>query len=92
MSTLVTKSIEKAAIGTIVSSSDETPQSGITCTVEVCRLAGRASYTALIDGKDKGVSRTSAALMWLWVMDYFSVWKVEELPKKEKKTRKAKIL
>jgi hypothetical protein len=45
----------------------------------------------LIDGKDKGVSRTSAALMWLWVMDYFSVWKIEQPPKKEKKTRKDKI-
>lgn len=87
MSTLVTKSIEKAAIGTIISGDTPLCGDGTTCQVEVCRLAGRASYTVLIDGKDKGVSRTSAALMWLWVMDYFSVWKVEEPPKKGKKVR-----
>lgn len=84
MSKLITKTIERAGKGLIISGDTE-------CPIEVCRLAGRSSYTVLVDGKDKGVSRVSASLMWAWVLDYFNVWTVEEPPKVEKKPRIKKI-
>ena len=80
MSKLVTKSTERAGKGLIVSGDIE-------CQVEVCRLAGRSSFTVLIDGIDKGVSRVSAFLMWQWVQDYFNVYEIEEPPKPIKKSK-----
>lgn len=67
MSKLITKTLQRAGKGLIESS-------GISCPVEVCRLAGRSSYTVLVDGVDKGVSRATASQMWQWVLEYFDVW------------------
>lgn len=81
MSKLITKSVERAGKGLIVSGDIE-------CQVEVCRLAGRSSFTVLIDGVDKGVSRAAASYMWHWVQDYFNVYEIEEPPKSIKKSKK----
>lgn len=85
MSKLITKTTERAAKGLIVSGDIE-------CQIEVCRLAGRSSFTVLIDGIDKGISRSSAFLMWQWVMDYFNVYDIEEPTKPTKKKSKIKVV
>jgi len=80
MAKLITKTTERAGKGLIVAGDIE-------CQIEVCRLAGRSSFTVLIDGIDKGISRSSAFLMWQWVMDYFNVYDIEEPKKPIKKPR-----
>lgn len=84
MSKLITKSIERAGKGLIISGSIE-------CDVNVCRLAGRTSYTVLIDGIDKGISRATPFAMWQWLLDYFNVWEVEAPQIIEKVKRKNKV-
>jgi hypothetical protein len=84
MTKLITKTLERAGKGQIISGD-------IISEIQVCRLAGRGSYTVLIDGSTNGISRATAGEMWQFVIDYFNVWTIEEPPKVEKKTKLKKI-
>lgn len=80
MSKLVVKNTEKAGIGQVIGES-------VTCEVEVKRLTGRASYTVLIGGVCKGISRATAFEAWQWVINYFNVWTIESPQVKPKKVK-----
>ncbi|AHK11631.1 hypothetical protein S140_224 [Shewanella sp. phage 1/40] len=84
MSKLITINTERAGKGLIISGDIE-------CNVNVCRLAGRTSYTVLIEGIDKGVSRATPLAMWQWLMDYFNVTTIEAPEVVEKVKRKNKV-
>lgn len=81
MSKLIVKNTEKSGIGQVIGES-------VTCEVEVKRLTGRASYTVLIDGLGKGISRSTAFEAWQWVIDYFNIWTIEAPEVKQKKKKK----
>lgn len=83
MSKLITKSLDRAGSGEIVSGD-------ITSHVEVSRLAGRSSYAVLVDGKCKGISRATPKAAWLWLVEYFGVWEIAEPEKKPTKLPKTK--
>ena len=80
MSKLIVKSTEKAGIGQVIGEFD-------TCAVEVCRLAGRSSYTVKVDGVCKGISRATAFEAWQWVINYFNIWTIEAPEVKSKKKK-----
>lgn len=81
MSKLIISSLERAGIAQIVSGE-------VTCQVEVKRLTGRSSYTVLVDGLCKGISRATAGEAWAWVVEYFRVWTIETPEVKQKKKKK----
>ena len=81
MSKLIVKSTEKAGVGQVIGEI-------VTCEVEVKRLTGRASYTVLVDGVCKGISRAAAFEAWQWVINYFNIWTIEEPEAKPKKKNK----
>lgn len=81
MSKLMVKSTEKAGIGQVIGEI-------VTCEVEVCRLAGRSSYTVKVDGLCKGISRATAFEAWQWVINYFNIWTIEAPEVRQKKKKK----
>ena len=81
MSKLIVKNTEKSGIGQVIGEI-------VTCEVEVKRLTGRASYTVLIDGLGKGISRATAFEAWQWVINYFNIWTIEAPEVRQKKKKK----
>ena len=81
MSKLIVKNTEKSGIGQVIGES-------VTCEVEVKRLTGRASYTVLVDGVCKGISRAAAFEAWQWVINYFNIWTIGAPEVKQKKKKK----
>lgn len=81
MSKLMVKSTEKAGIGQVIGEI-------VTCEVEVKRLTGRTSYTVLVNGICKGISRATAFEAWQWVINYFNIWTIEAPQVKPKKKKK----
>lgn len=80
MSKMIVKSTEKAGIGQVIGES-------VSCEVEVCRLAGRSSYTVKVDGVCKGISRATAFEAWQWIINYFNIWTIEVPEVKQKKVK-----
>lgn len=81
MSKLIVKSTDKSGIGQVIGET-------VTCGVEVKRLTGRASYTVLVGGVCKGISRATAFDAWQWVINYFNIWTIEAPEVKQKKKKK----
>lgn len=81
MSKLIVKSTDKSGVGQVTGES-------VSCEVEVKRLTGRTSYTVLVDGICKGISRATAFEAWQWVTSYFNIWTIEAPEVKPKKKKK----
>lgn len=83
MSKLAVKSLDRSGNG-LIESGDLSIQ------VEIKRLEGRSSYAVLVDGVCKGISRATPKAAWMWLIEYFGVWSIDQPEQKPRKQRKSK--